>query len=79
MSINCKVCGVEIPAGRLKILPHTKTCVNHSTEGAWKVNVITVGDIDKDDHYQDVEIIKDPKAYEELQNYRKQLGNYSKQ
>ena len=28
--MNCIVCGNEIPEQRLKILPHTKTCVNCS-------------------------------------------------
>lgn len=27
----CKVCGIEIPEARIKILPSTDTCVNHSS------------------------------------------------
>lgn len=30
--MNCKKCGTEIPFERVEILPHTKTCVNCSTE-----------------------------------------------
>lgn len=79
MTKNCKVCGIVIPEGRLKALPTATTCVEHSTTSAWKVNVVTVGDIEKDDHYQEVEIIKDPKVYEELQSLKRNQGNYSKQ
>ena len=28
---TCKVCGNEIPEGRLKVLPNTEVCVNCST------------------------------------------------
>jgi len=31
MARQCVVCNTDIPEGRLKILPNTKTCVNHST------------------------------------------------
>jgi len=79
MTKNCTACGIEIPAGRVKALPNTNTCVEHSTTATWKINVITVGNIEKDDHYQEVEIIKDPTVYEELQSMKRNQGNYSKQ
>jgi len=28
--MNCKICGKEIPEARLKALPGTKTCIDHS-------------------------------------------------
>ena len=31
MARQCIVCSADIPEGRIKILPNTKTCVNHST------------------------------------------------
>ena len=31
MARQCVVCNTDIPEGRLKILPNTKTCVSHST------------------------------------------------
>ena len=31
---TCSNCNIEIPIERLEILPHTKTCVNCSTERA---------------------------------------------
>ncbi len=30
---NCIVCGIEIPEARVKALPKTKTCVDHSKAG----------------------------------------------
>lgn len=78
MTKKCKTCGIVIPEGRVKALPHTQTCIEHSDATNWKVNVITIGNVDKDEHYQEIQIIKDPSTYEELQNYRKQMGNYSK-
>jgi hypothetical protein len=38
--MNCIKCGGEIPEGRIKALPNTKTCVNCS--GTQKKGVITV-------------------------------------
>ena len=73
---TCIVCGAEIPEGRLKIVPNTKTCVAHSTQGAYKSSVVTVGNVDKDEHYQELEIIKDDTAYEQLEHYKKQQGNH---
>lgn len=78
MTKLCKICNAEIPAGRLKAIPNAQTCVQHSTESAWKVNVVNVGDVEKDDHYQEFEIIKDPSTYQKLQDYKNQQGNYSK-
>lgn len=75
--MNCTVCGIEIPAKRLEILPNTKTCVNHSTAERFAVNVVQHGDFE-DDCFQEVEVIRNPRAAQELDNYRKQLGSYGR-
>jgi hypothetical protein len=73
---TCIVCGCEIPEGRLKILPNTKTCVEHSTQGAYKSSLVTMGNVDKDEHFQEIEIIKDDQSFEQLEYYKKQQGNH---
>lgn len=75
---KCKVCDKVIPEGRIKILPHTQTCVDHSTEKPFGVNTVQVGDLE-DDGYQETEIIRDPKVIEELNYYKKQQGKYNQQ
>ena len=75
--MNCIVCGTEIPAKRIEILPNTKTCVNHSTAERFAANVVQHGNIE-DDGYQDVEVIRNPKAAKELAEYHKQLGSYGR-
>ena len=40
---NCKHCGVEIPAGRLEVLPFTQTCVKCSTEAPKAGRIVTYG------------------------------------
>jgi hypothetical protein len=32
---KCEICQIEIPESRLETLPHTTTCVKHSTEQAY--------------------------------------------
>ena len=71
----CKVCGNEIPEGRLKVLPETNTCVQHSTQEKFGFNIIQHGTIE-DDGFQEVEIVRNPRAMEQLNEYKKQLGNY---
>ncbi len=61
MARRCVVCNVLIPEGRLKILPHTRTCVNHSTTSAYAARPIHTG-TSADDAMQDIAIIKDPAA-----------------
>jgi hypothetical protein len=43
MKRNCKHCGVEIPSGRLEILPFTQTCVKCSTEAPKAGRLVTYG------------------------------------
>jgi hypothetical protein len=58
---NCKHCNNQIPEGRLKILPHTHTCVNCSTTP--KVGGHTV--ISGKNTYSEIQIV-DPKTAEDL-------------
>ena len=66
----CTVCNVEIPEGRLKILPHATTCVNHSTTSAYSARPIHSG-TSADDATQDIEIIRDPELARKYDLYTK--------
>jgi hypothetical protein len=72
---HCKVCGTEIPAGRLKVLPHATTCTEHSTTSKFVSNVIQHGELEADG-FQEIEIIRDPKLAEALNSYKQQQGKY---
>ena len=72
---NCKVCDQPIPEGRLKALPYTETCVQHSESSKFVANVISHGDLE-DDFHQEIEIIRDQRTAEELSTYAKMIGNY---
>jgi len=65
MERRCIVCGVEIPLGRLKILPNTRTCVQHSTTSAYAARPVHTG-TSADDAMQGIAIFKDPKAAAEF-------------
>ena len=69
MARRCIVCNVLIPEGRLKILPHTSTCLQHSTTAAYAARPIHTG-TSADDAMQDIAIIKDPKAAAEYDRLR---------
>lgn len=71
----CKVCGCEIPAVRIKALPGTDTCVQHSEVSKFSANVVQVGTLEADG-FQEIEIIRSPQASEQLKYYREQLGKY---
>lgn len=73
---NCCVCDQPIPEGRLKALPHTNTCVQHSTTGRYSANIVSYGDPEKGELNQEIEIVRDSKTINNLEQYRKQLGNY---
>jgi hypothetical protein len=74
--MKCIACGIEIPEGRLKALPGTKTCVQHSTTERFAVNVVSYGDAEAGELTQEVEVIRDKKAVDKLESYKKQLGSY---
>ena len=68
MARKCIVCNTDIPEGRVKILPHTKTCVNHSTTSAYEVRSINTG-TSADNAEQTLEIIKDPELAKRFDEY----------
>lgn len=70
---NCKVCNQQIPAGRLKALPGTDVCTEHSNASSYRANIVNYGQ-SEDDSYQEVEIIRDRKLADELDYYRSQVG-----
>lgn len=72
----CKVCGVEIPSKRVELLPHTTTCVNHSTTERFGSNIVQYGN-PEDDGFQEIEIIRDPKTLRDLEKYKRMQGNYA--
>lgn len=72
---NCKVCQQPIPEGRLKALPGTDVCTEHSSASTYKANIINYGQTE-DDSYQEIEIIRDVKLFEELNHYRNQVGQF---
>jgi hypothetical protein len=72
---KCKTCGCEIPAKRLEALPHTQTCVEHSNVSKFTANIVQVGSLE-DDGFQEIEVVRDPQALEQLNYYRDQLGKY---
>jgi hypothetical protein len=54
---NCVKCKTEIPEKRLLALPHTLTCVNCSTTGAYKSVTITCGE--GEDTWQETKIMSE--------------------
>ncbi len=71
----CKVCGTEIPAGRVKALPNTSTCVQHSSAEKFAAAVVSFGN-PEDDAFQEIEILRDTSAKKAYQAYRDSLGSY---
>jgi len=59
----CTVCGDEINPLRVKALPETKTCVNHSTVGAKRGRILTLGE--GDHTYNEIEIL-DEETYRKV-------------
>lgn len=70
---NCKICMQPIPEGRLKALPGTDVCTEHSSASPYKGNLINYGQ-SEDDSFQEIEIIRDQSLAEKLEHYRKQVG-----
>jgi hypothetical protein len=59
----CTVCQEEINPLRIKALPDTKTCVNHSTVGAKRGRILTLGE--GDHTYNEIEIL-DEETYRKV-------------
>lgn len=72
---NCRVCGQQIPEGRLKAVPGTDVCTQHSNTSAYIANIVGVGN-PEDDHYEVLDIVRDAKAAEQLLQYKQQAGIY---
>ena len=72
MERKCKICNAIIPAGRLKALPNTRTCVEHSNEERYYVNSI----VKSDEDYFEIELIKDPKVIAQLEAAKKSIGKH---
>ena len=73
---ECIVCGTEIPEGRLKAVPGTKTCVNHSTATKFAANVVSYGNAEAGELTSEIEIVRNTESAEKLKHYSKQLGSY---
>lgn len=77
MARKCIVCNVEIPEARVKILPGTKTCVNHSTASPYSIRTVSYGTT-ADDAQQEFEIIRDADLARKIQEYEKLSSKLSK-
>ena len=75
-SKNCSVCGIQIPEGRVKILPNTTTCVNHSTTERFVANVVSQGNPEAGEFTSEIEIVRDTEVANKLHQYEKQIGLY---
>jgi hypothetical protein len=72
---KCTVCGTAIPEGRLKAVPNAVTCTEHSNASRFGVNVVQHGNIEQDG-FQEIEVVRDQRALEQLNHYKDQLGKY---
>jgi hypothetical protein len=75
MTRNCKVCNTPIPEGRLKAIPHTWTCTEHSSAQPFSAAIHSYGDVE-DDVYQEIEILRTPEEQSAYKAYYNSLGNY---
>lgn len=77
MGRQCVVCKVEIPEARIKALPQTRTCVEHSTATPYGMRTVSYGTT-ADDAQQEFEIIRDAELARRLDEYSKiKLNNPS--
>jgi RNA polymerase-binding transcription factor DksA len=70
MEKRCIVCDVVIPEGRVRVLPNTKTCVEHSSASPYGIRTVAYGTT-ADDAQQEFEIIRDPELVRKLEEYAK--------
>jgi len=73
---KCSVCHSEIPEARIKALPNTTTCVQHSNAQRFGVNIVSYGDPEAGELMQEFEIVRDSKVLSKLEHYKQQLGSY---
>lgn len=63
---QCIVCGNDIPQGRLKAIPDTKTCTGCTTENRYYANQIVAND----EEYTELQFIKDPNTISQIRQYK---------
>lgn len=73
MERRCVICDTMIPEGRVKALPNTKTCVEHSTATAYGMRTVAYG-TNADNAQQEFEVIRDPELIRKLHEYSKVTG-----
>jgi hypothetical protein len=66
--MKCIKCDVEIPEGRLKAIPGTRTCVKHSS--AEKLIGVPVSLGEGDHNYNELMIVT-PEEFEQMEYYKK--------
>lgn len=69
--MKCEVCQTEIPMERLEILPHTTTCVRHSTEQAY------VGAMDF--HHKSTSVLVKVKPNQDPEAFRRMKRAYHRE
>lgn len=70
MERKCIVCDVVIPEARVKILPNTRTCVEHSTATPYGMRTVAYG-TNADNAQQEFEIIRDAELARKIEEYSK--------
>ena len=68
-SVRCTVCNCQIPAGRIKALPHTTECAAHSKATPVYGHTFCHGDVD--DGFTDISIIHDPAVANQIEQLRR--------
>lgn len=71
----CKVCGIAIPEGRLKAIPTTRTCTEHSNAERFSAAINSFG-TSGDNAYQEIEILRTHEDKESYHKYKSSLGTY---
>ena len=69
---RCRVCNEEIPPKRIEILPHTQTCVNHSTVEKKVAVTVQMGE---GDHTWTETFAVEREDYDRLEEMEKNLRN----
>lgn len=73
---KCSVCNSIIPEARLKALPKTTTCVQHSNAQPFGMNIVSYGDPEAGELTQEFEVVRDMQILSELNQYKQQMGSY---
>lgn len=73
---KCITCGTEIPEGRIKAMPSTNTCVQHSQADRYVGNVVSQGNPEAGDSFEELDVVRTVEDQQRLAQYKAQLGNY---